>query len=106
MRQFSWEEWTDFMRDIENISIPETIELCVIKNGAQEWTQKLTRDATIYELTTAIVDLEREIQRLDKAKDALMAIQTCARGISRDGSMTVDDALFKSAKGESADDLE
>ena len=105
--KYSWEEWCDFMRFHHNVSIPRKIQLrTATKDGKNEWAVKPVRDATVYELTTAIIDLEREIHRLREVKDALMAIQIETRGKSRDGSMTVYDALFDSSKWESADDSE
>ena len=99
MGQFSWDYWVEFMEDNHQIRIPNTIEF---RAGDDEdgWTKRETKEATLDELATTIINLEEEIARLNAVRDALMAIEVRARSRVRPGTITVYEALFADGDGQ------
>jgi hypothetical protein len=105
MRKFTWDEWTDVMKDAHNVLIPETIEF-QLEGSKNEWAHKRTRDATLDELTTAVINLDDEIKRLNQIRGGLMAVQTRARRTLRTGPTLVHDALVNPYAPDSSYDFD
>ncbi len=96
MQHNDWNDWLDFMEDNHRSRPPHEIEL---PEGPDNDTSRsiILRDATLDELATAIVWLDKEFEHLSQIKIALSEVQKRARNRSRPGSMTVYEALFGDA---------
>lgn len=93
MEQYGWEDWVDSMKDNHGVQIPDGIEFRTANND-QAWTHKSLRDATLDELSTAIVSLDEQIERLTSVRVGLTETQKRARRSVRTGSTSVYEALF------------
>ncbi len=93
MEQYDWEDWVDFMKDNHRVQIPDEIEFRSA-NDDETWNRRSLRDATLDELSTAIVALDERIERLTSVRKGLTETQKRARRSVRTGSTSVYEALF------------
>ena len=93
MEPYSWQDWIVFMKDNHGVQIPDQIEFRSA-NDDKTCTRRSLRDATLDELSSAIVVLDEEIERLTSVKTGLTETQKRARRFAHTGSMNVQIALF------------
>ena len=93
MEQYEWENWVDSMKDNHGVRIPDEIEFRSA-NDDETWTRRSLRDATLDELSSAIVALDEQIEHLTSVRVGLTETQKRARRSVRPGSMSVQNALF------------
>jgi len=93
MEQYDWDYWVDSMKDNHGVRIPDEIEFRSA-NDDETWTRRSLLDATLDELSSAIVALDEEIERLTSVRAGLIETQKRARRFVRPGSMSVRNALF------------
>jgi CO/xanthine dehydrogenase FAD-binding subunit len=93
MLQYDWGDWLNFMKRTHRVIIPHEIEL---PEGPDNDTSRsiILRNANLDELSTAVVALDKEIERMTSIKVALGEVQKRARNRVRPGSMTVHEALL------------
>lgn len=70
-----WEYWVESMED-RGITIPDTL---TYRATDKTETECETRHATLDQLSSAIVFMEEEIERLHQVKAGMLAIQARAR---------------------------
>lgn len=99
MYKYLWHDWVELMGE-RGVRIPVSV---IFRQEDQTTIERPTRLATLDELSSAIVFLEDEIERLVNVKTGLLAIHHRVYRSVRAGGTPVEEALGLKDKGVSVD---